>query len=208
MTKDELMKYTFAALAILAALSFISWGAESIILTLISILVAVGADYLVSKIIRKTPNAMSASVLGLVIALSYSLGIPTILYRELLPLTAPMAYIYAALISLVGMVLFKKLQGLSGRKYVNPAAVAKLLVFLPFLYEVFLPTELSQVLPPLTSAIGFSGSLSFGSFLHACFANTPLIGSNMQDVLYTLVVLKYHGWTGGASSIAVVVGGA
>ena len=47
MTKDELMKYTFAALSILAAVSFISWGAESIILTLISIMVAVGADYLV-----------------------------------------------------------------------------------------------------------------------------------------------------------------
>jgi len=111
MTKDELMKYTFVALSILAAVSFISWGAESIILILISILVAVGADYLVSKIIRKPPNTMSATVFGLVIALSYSLGIPTILYRELLPLTAPMAYIYAALISLVGMVVFTKLQG-------------------------------------------------------------------------------------------------
>ncbi len=126
---------------------------------------------------------------------------------KLLPLTAPMAYIYVALISMVGMVLFEKLQGLSGRKYVNPAATAKLLVFLPFLYEVFLPIEHSQMLPPLTSAIGFSGSLSFGSFLQACFANAPLIGSNAQDVLYTLVVLKYHGWTGGASSIAVIAVG-
>ena len=207
MTKDELMKYTFAALSILAAVSFISWGAESIILTLISILVAVGADYLVSKIIRKTPNAMSASVLGLVIALSYSLGIPTILYREFLPLTAPMAYVYAALISLVGMVVFTKLQGLSGRKYVHPAAAAKLLVFLPYLYEVFLPAEHSQILPSLTGPIGFSGSFSFGSFLQACFAKTALTASNAQEVLYTMTIIKYHGWIGGASSVVVIAVG-
>lgn len=209
MTKDVLMKYTLVALSLLVAVSFFSWGIESIILSVISVLVAVALDYLLSLVMKeKGPlNTMSAAVFGLIVSLSYSLGIPSQLYREVLSRTAPMAYVYVALISMVGMVLFKKLQGLSGRKYVNPAAAAKLLVFLPFLYEVFLPTEHSQVLPPLTSAIGFSGSLSFGSFLHACFANTPLIGSNMQDVLYTLVVLKYHGWTGGASSIAVVVVG-
>ena len=208
MTKDVLMKYTFVALCILAAVSFLAWGIESIILSLISVLVAVGIDFLFSKVTARTPlNTMPAAVFGLIVALSYSLGIPSQLYREVLPRTAPMAYIYVALISMVGMVLFEKLQGLSGRKYVNPAAAAKLLVFLPFLYELFLPIEHSQMLPPLTSAIDFSGSLSFGSFLQACFANAPLIGSNAQDVLYTLVVLKYHGWTGGASSIAVIVVG-
>jgi electron transport complex protein RnfD len=209
MTKDVLMKYTFVALCILVAVSFLSWGIESIILSLISVLVAVAIDYLLSLVMKgKGPlNTMSAAVFGLIVALSYSLGIPSQLYREVLPLTAPMAYIYAALISMVGMVLFEKLQSLSGRKYVNPAATAKLLVFLPFLYEVFLPIEHSQMLPPLTSAIGFSGSLSFGSLLQACFANAPLSGSNAQDVLYTLTVLKYHGWIGGASSIAVIVVG-
>jgi electron transport complex protein RnfD len=150
---------------------------------------------------------LSAVVFGLIVALSYSLGIPSELFREVLPLTAPVAYGYVALISAVGMVLFKKLQGLIGRKYVNPAATAKLVVFLPFLYQVFLPVEHSQILPPLTSAIGFSGSLSFGSFLQACFANSPLVGSNAQSVIYTLLVLKNHGWIGGASSIAVIVVG-
>ena len=208
MTKDVLMKYTFVALCILAAVSFLAWGIESIILSLISVLVAVGIDFLFSKVTARTPlNTMPAAVFGLIVALSYSLGIPSQLYREVLPRTAPMAYIYVALISMVGMVLFEKLQGLSGRKYVNPAAAAKLLVFLPSLHEVFLPIQHSQMLPKLTSAIDFSGSLSFGSFLQACFANAPLIGSNAQDVLYTLVVLKYHGWTGGASSIAVIVVG-
>jgi electron transport complex protein RnfD len=209
MTKDVLMKYTFVALCILSAVSFLSWGITSVIVSAISVLVAVTLDYLLSLVMKgKGPlNTMSAAVLGLMVALSYSLGIPTPLFRELLPLTAPWAYIYAALISMVGMVFFEKLQGLSGRKYVNPAATAKLLVFLPSLYEVLLSTDHSQTLPSLTSAIGFSGSLSFGSFLQACFANGPLVGSNAQDVLYTLVVLKHHGWVGGASSIAVIVVG-
>jgi H+/Na+-translocating ferredoxin:NAD+ oxidoreductase subunit D len=209
MTKDVLMKYTFVALCILAAVSFLSWGIESVILSLISVLVAVAFDYLLSLVMNgKGPlNTMSAAVFGLIVALSYSLGISTTLYRELLPLTAPWAYVYVTLISIVGMVLFKKLQGLGGRKYVNPAAAAKLIVFLPFLNEVFLPIDHSQMLPSLTSAIGFSGSLSFGSFLQSCFANAPLVGSNVGDVLYTLTVLKHHGWIGGASSIAVIVVG-
>jgi electron transport complex protein RnfD len=209
MTKDVLMKYIFVALCILVAVSFLSWGIESVILSLISVLVAVAIDYLLSfaKEGKKSLNTLSAAVFGLMVALSYSLGIPSQLYREVLPLTAPMAYVYVALISMVGMFLFEKLQGLSGRKYVNPAASAKLLVFLPFLYAVFLPVEHSQMLPSLTSAVGFSGSLSFGSFLHACFANTPMISSNIQDVLYTMVVLKYHGWAGGASSVAVIAVG-
>jgi electron transport complex protein RnfD len=209
MTKDILMKYTFVALCVLTAVSVLSWGITSIILCTISVLVAVTLDYLLSLVMKgKGPlNTMSAAVLGLMVALSYSLGIPTPLFHELLPLTAPMAYIYAALISTVGMIFFEKLQSLSGRKYVNPAATAKLLVFLPSLYEVLLPTDHSQIIPSLTSAISFSGSLSFGSFLQACFANGPLVGSNAQDVLYTLVVLKQHGWVGGASSIAVIVVG-
>src|SRR3972149_9437547 len=94
MTKDVLMKYTFVALCVLAAVSFLSWGIDSIILCLISVLVAVGIDYLLSKVpaTRSSMNTMSAAVFGLVVALSYSMGVPTLLFRELLPLTAPMAY--------------------------------------------------------------------------------------------------------------------
>jgi electron transport complex protein RnfD len=208
MTKDTLMKYTFIALCVLTGISFLSWGIDSIILASISVVVAVGTDILISKTAMKSQaNTMSAAVFGLIVALSYSLGIPSSLFRELLPLTAPMSYAYSAIISLVGMVLFKKLQGLSGRKYVNPAAAAKLMVFLPSFYELLCPIEHAQILPPLTSAIGFSGSFSFGSFLQACLSNAPFRDSNAQEVLATLTILKHHGWIGGASSIAVIAVG-
>jgi electron transport complex protein RnfD len=209
MTKDALMKYTFAALCVLAAVSFLSWGITSIILCVVSVLVSLTLDYALSFVMKgKGPfYPWGSAALGLMVALSYSLGIPSPFFREMLPLRAPMAYFYVALISMVAIVLFGKVQGLSGRKHVNAAAAAKLLVFLPFLSEVFLPNEHSQLLPPLTSAIAFTGPLSFGSFLHSCFANTPSIGMNSQEVLYNLVLLKYHGWVGGASSIAVIAVG-
>jgi len=210
MTKDLLMKYTFVALCILAAVSYLSWGITSIILSAISVLVAVSLDYLLSLVMKeKGPlNTMSAAVFGLIVALSYTLGIPSgELYREVLPLTAPMAYVYAAIIVTVGMILLKKGQGLLGRKYVNPAATAKLLVLLPFLNKVFLPEE-HVMLPSLTTPITFSGEFSFAVFLQSCFANTPLTAAaSPNDVFWALGVLKLHSWVGGASSMAVIIVG-
>ena len=46
-TKDLLMKYTFVALCIIAAVSYLSYGFDSIIISAISVLVAVTCDYLV-----------------------------------------------------------------------------------------------------------------------------------------------------------------
>lgn len=211
-TKDLIMKYTFVALCILAAVSFLSWGVTSIILSVISVLVAVSLDYLLSLVMKgKGPlNTMSAAVFGLIVALSYSLGIPSPFFREILPLSAPMVYVYAAIVAAVGMIFLKKGQGLLGRKYVNPAATAKLLVFLPFLYEVFLPEEHTLMLPSLTTPIAFSGQFSFAVFLQSCFADAPLTATTTaspSDVLWTLGVLKLHGWIGGASSIAVIIVG-
>jgi len=211
-TKDLIMKYTFVALCILAALSFLSWGVVSLILSVISVLIAVSLDYLLSLVMKERGplNTMSAAVFGLIVALSYSLGIPSPLFREVLPLTAPMAYVYVAIIAAVGMILLKKGQGLLGRKYVNPAATAKLLVFLPFLQEVFLPREHTVMLPSLTSSVGFSGQFSFAVFLQSCFASAPLATTTTaspNDVLWTLGILKLHGWVGGASSIAVIIVG-
>jgi len=210
MTKDLLMKYTFVALCILAAVSYLSWGITSIVLSAISVLVAVALDYLLSLVMKeKGPlNTMSAAVFGLIVALSYTLGIPSPLYVEVLPLTAPMAYVYAAITAAVGMILLKKGQGLLGRKYVNPAATAKLLVFLPFLHEFFLIEEHTLMFPSLTTPITFSGEFSFAVFLQSCFANAPFTaGASPNDVLWTLGVLKLHGWVGGASSIAVIIVG-
>jgi Na+-translocating ferredoxin:NAD+ oxidoreductase RnfD subunit len=133
MTKDLLMKYTFIALAVLAAISCISFGLDSLIISIVAVLVAVACDYLLSMIMgKKGPlNTWSAAVFGLIVALSYTLGeAPAMATEQFSILGGPGIdkFLYPALISALGLIVFKKLQGLAGRKYVNPAAIAKLIV--------------------------------------------------------------------------------
>jgi len=220
MTKDKLMTYTLVALLVLVGVSCLSFGITSLIIAAIAVLVAVGIDVLISKVAARTQlNIMSAAVFGLIVALSYSLGLPAMRTIEVLPLQAPDAYLYVALISAVGVTLFKKLQGLAGRKYVNPAAAAKLLVLFPFLDTILLAKDhlASGDLgtPTLAGPIGYNvinnnGLLSFASYIQTCFADpaaTLPLTTTQSDVLQLLMVQKYHGWAGGVSSIAVIAVG-
>ena len=220
MTKDKLMLYTFVALLVLVGVSYLSFGLTSLIMAAIAVLVAVGIDLFISKVAADAkPNMLSAAVFGLIVALSYSLGLPTMRTIEALPLLAPDAYVFVAAISAIGVTLFKKL---SGRKRVNPAAAAKLLVLLPFLDGMLLAKDhlvdgLLKV-PSLAGPIGYSvvgtnGDSLYGSFanyLVTCFADpASTIASTVtqSDIVQLLLVQKWHGWAGGVSSIAVIAVG-
>lgn len=214
MTKDRLMAYTFAALVALAIITAalwwpVEWGGWSLGLTLIincviAVFVAVILDALLAFVMKgKGPiNTMSAAVFGMITALSYSIGIPVMKTVDVMPLVAPDAFIYVAVISAIGLVVFKKLQGLLGRKYVNPAAAAKLLVFLPFLYEVLIPKDHLTMID-LTAPVGYGEPTYFAETVQACYGHPE----SPADVLWTLFAAKYHGWPGGASSLAVIIVG-
>jgi electron transport complex protein RnfD len=213
-TKDELMTYTCFALLALTAVSALSFGITSLIVAAVSVLVAVAIDYMFSKVTTKSQlNTMSAAVFGLIVALSYSLGVPPEV-TEVQPLTMvePWIYVFPALISITGMVLFKKLQSFFRRKYVNPAASAKLLVLAPLLSSALMPVDHTK-LPTLTSPLYYNqasvaGALPFGVYLQGCYGAVPLAtNASPTDVLWTLSVLKLHGWIGGVSSIAVIAAG-
>jgi electron transport complex protein RnfD len=239
MTKDKLMTYTFVALVVIAAITSVMWfgvtstdmmtqtpvgmdyGVTLILSCLVAVGVAVGIDVLLYKTASDSQlNIMSAAVFGLIVALSYSYGEPAMRASEILPLLGPQSLIYVALISLVGMVAFKKLQGVAGRKIVNPAAAAKLLV-LAFvgLFTVLIPSDhlnsgMLQV-PSLAGPIGYdvvggNGGAGFGYYLYSCFANPTLAlptAVSQSDVLNLMFIEKFHGWAGGASSIAVIIVG-
>ncbi|MEM2045486.1 MAG: RnfABCDGE type electron transport complex subunit D [Candidatus Bathyarchaeia archaeon] len=224
MTKDRLMAYTFVALAILAVVTAVIWwpitqngwslGLTLLINCAIAVLTSVVLDALLAVVMKeKGPiNTLSASVFGMIVALSYSLGMPAMAMTEVLPLVAPEAFAYVAIISSVGLIIFKKLQGLLGRKYVNPAAAAKLIVFLPLLHTVLIPSDHISYIPTLAAPLNYDGLTSFASYVQSCFANPSLLmeGSinlppSPSDVFWTLLVNKYHGWPGGASSIAVII---
>jgi Na+-translocating ferredoxin:NAD+ oxidoreductase subunit D len=216
MTKNKLMTYTLVALVILAGVSAISFWPTSIIISIIAVAVAVGLDYLLSKVMKtKGPiNTLSAAVFGLIVALSYSLGLPARNTVEILPLAAPQAYYFVAGITALGIIVLKKGQNLLGRKYVNPAAAAKLLVLIPFLNVILIAKDHmitsfnGQGLPPLTSGIGFTGSGSFAFWIQSCLGNSSAQSApTASDVFFTYFVQKFHGWVGGVSSIAVIIVG-
>ncbi len=222
MTKDKLMTYTFIALLVLVGVSYLSWGITSLITSAIAVLIAIGIDYLLYKVAVDSPlNTMSAAVFGLIVALSYSLGVPSMYSEQVLPLLAPEAYVYVALITVVGMVVFKKIQGLAGRKYVNPAAAAKLLVLLPFVNTVLIAKDhlTSSMLgvPALAGPIGYellgdppNGVFPFAYYIKTCFADpaSPIAETVTSNEIYNLMVMqKFHGWVGGASSLAVIIVG-
>ena len=211
-----MMLYTFVALVILAGISAISFWPTGIIISIISVVIAVAIDFALSLIMKEKGkrNTMSAAVFGLIVALSYSLGLPAKNTVEVLPLAAPEAYYFVAGISALGMILLKKGQNLLGRKYVNPAAAAKLIVLFPFLNSILLAKDhlvssfSNAGLPSLASPLGYSGSGSFVFWINSCLGNPNLQSTpNVFDVFYTYFIQKFHGWTGGASSLAVVLVG-
>ena len=152
-------------------------------------------DYLLSRVMKaKGPmNTMSAAVFGLIVALSYSLGLPARATIEIFPLTAPQAYYFVAVIAAFGIIVLKKGQNLLGRKYVNPAATAKLLVLFPFLNSILLAADHfqsafnGQGLPPLTSAIGYSGTGSFAYWIQSCLGNSAVQSHQPLQMYSTLI---------------------
>lgn len=243
MTKDKLMTYTFGALAIIAAITIILWwnvqaytyisggtlapigmsyGLTVLINCLIAIGIAVGIDALLYKVASDSPlNIMSAAVFGLIVSLSYTIGEPIMRSAEVLPLLGPECFLYVALITLVGMVVFKKVQGIKGRKYVNPAAAAKLIVLgIAGALTILVPADhlVSGVLgvPSLAGPISYdivggNGLSGFGFYLAGCFGNpaTPVAATipTQADIFNLFIFDKFHGWAGGASSLAVIIVG-
>ena len=247
MTKDKLMLYTFVALLAIAIITIISWwglvaidpmtgqetgwslGLALLGSVLIAVGLAVGIDTLISKVASDSQlNTMSAAVFGLIVALSYSLGLPTMRTLAVTPLVAPDAYIYVALITVIGVVIFKKIASMKGRKFVNPAAAAKLVAMLPFLGTLLLPQDhlwdpkwvtesmgTGLGIPSLAGPIGYeviggNGLDSFSNYLAGCYSSPSAVIPTVtteNDMFQLLFMQKFHGWPGGASSLVVIIVG-
>ncbi len=233
MTKDKLMLYTLVALIIIAAVTTIlwwnvvdykptanpftepvGWALQWAVIgnSLIAVAVAVGLDLLLSKLAADSQrNTLSAAVFGMIVAMSYSLAIPQVVTVSLvdgaLPLVAPECFLYVALISAVGLVVFKKVANLGGRKMFNPAAAAKLLVLLPFLTVLLFPADHTSGMPKLASPITYD---LFGFYMQSCFGSPTSIAMaapTPTQLAQTMIIDKFHGWTGGASALAVIIVG-
>ncbi len=238
MTKDKLMTYTFFALLILTVITAIIWSQEKTpsgwnlgltlaINAIISVGIAVGLDAFLFKITADSPlNLMSAAVFGLIVTDCYVLGAPsmTTIGFDLFPVEAPQCFVFVALMSLIGLVVFKKLVGVTGRKYVNPAAAAKLVVMIPFIDTLLLAIDHMKSgllkVPSLAGPVGLTnvvngngggtGYPGFGAYMWSCFSNASiknLSSANISKLFLQMLLDKFHGWPGGASTIAVIVVG-
>jgi Na+-translocating ferredoxin:NAD+ oxidoreductase RnfD subunit len=239
MTKDKLMTYTFVALAVLAAITIILWwnvyaidpstggtiGMQYGLTVLINCIIAVGIAVLIDLLLYKTAadsplNTMSAAVFGLIVSLSYTIGEPQMRIGDILPLLGPESFLWVAAISLVGTIAFKKVQAIGGRKYVNPAAAAKLVVFgFVGLFTILIPAEHLSTsalgVPSLAGPVGYNvinnnGIAGFGFYLAGCFWNPGgviPVTPTQSDIFNLLILDKFHAWAGGASALAVIVVG-
>ena len=211
MTKDLLMKYTFIALVIIAVTSVPAFGISALFIILISLAVAVICDYLMSAASKRFPRDIpSSAVAGMIVALSFSSGIPAL--PEATPnfmMNPTYQYAFVAGISAIAVIVFKKIQGLLGRKYVNPVAVAKLLALAPIMFTALIPVD-----HLVNIATGQGLKLAVEDITKgSCYtAQTPVTYGNITytwnapfpSPLMTLTIFKNHGWLGGASSIAVI----
>ncbi|MGA2682311.1 MAG: RnfABCDGE type electron transport complex subunit D [Candidatus Bathyarchaeia archaeon] len=235
MTKNKLMTYTFFALLILTIITAALWSQETTpskwnlgltlaINAIISVGIAVGLDAFLNKVAVDSPlNLMSAAVFGLIVTDCYVLGVPSMTTLELFPLEAPQCFVFVAAMSAIGLIVFKKLIGLSGRKYVNPAAAAKIVVMVPFINALLLAIDHMKSgllkVPSLAGPIGLTnvvngngggtGYPGFGAYMYSCFANSNLKipTTTINNLLQTMFLDKFHGWPGGASTIAVIIVG-
>ena len=238
MTKDKLMTYTFFAVLILTIVTAAIWSTETTpskwnlgltvaISAIISVGIAVGLDALLHKAAADSPlNLMSAAVFGLIVTDCYTFGVPTMRTIELFPLEAPQCFAYVAAMSAIGLVVFKKLVGLSGRKYVNPAAASKFIVMIPFINTLLLAVDhmKSSLLkvPSLAGPIGLASVVNgngypgaagkaagFGSYMISCFSNSnhAVPAATTNNLLTAMFLEQFHDWAGGASALAVIIVG-
>jgi Na+-translocating ferredoxin:NAD+ oxidoreductase RnfD subunit/Pyruvate/2-oxoacid:ferredoxin oxidoreductase delta subunit len=121
--------------------------------------------------------------------------------------------------SAIGLVVFKKLIGLSGRKYVNPAAAAKIVVMIPFINTLLLAVDhmKSSLLgvPSMAGPIGLAGAVNknglsgFGAYMISCFSNSnhAVPAATTNNLLVAMFLEQFHDWAGGASALAVIIVG-
>jgi electron transport complex protein RnfD len=230
MTKNRIMQLTFFAILAVTIVSAVllyqittpsGWnlGETVAIGALIAVGIAVAVDFLIGKLAADSEvNIWSAAVFGLIVINCYTLGSPSMNTEMGLPVEAPSAFFYIALISLIGMVVFKKVASLAGHKPVNPAAAAKFLVLLPTTTTTLLavdhlstgPLGVPSLAGPIgaaVTAINGNGMAGFGSYLQGCYANPMVMSGTLPSIEYLMILEKFHGWVGGACSIAVIIAG-
>ncbi len=203
LTEDQVMLRTFIAMCIPAIAAILAMGTMALFNILAAVVTAVICHFIIKKLEAQDTKTLgettyespySPLVAGMIVGLCMG---------ELSP------YWITAIVSAVTMIGFKWAQEkYLGRKVINPAAGAKMLVLLIITFMWFLPDSLASgmlfypehLAYNLFTAEGFQGAMELTEVM-------GFYGTENLSVTESLLLWKRHGWIGGASGIATLASG-
>ncbi len=203
LTEDQVMLRTFIAMCIPALAAILAMGTMALFNILSAVVTAVICHFIIKKLETQDRTKLgettydspySPLVAGMIVGLCMG---------ELSP------YWITAIVSAVTMIGFKWAQEkYVGRKVINPAAGAKMLVLLIITFMWFLPDSLASgmlfypehLAYNLFTGEGFQGAMELGEVM-------GFYGTENLSVTESLFLWKRHGWIGGASGIATLFSG-
>ncbi len=203
LTEDQVMLRTFIAMCIPAIAAILAMGTMALFNILAAVVTAVICHFIIKKLEAQDQKNLgettydspySPLVAGMIVGLCMG---------ELSP------YWITAIVSAVTMIGFKWAQErYLGRKVINPAAGAKMLVLLVITFMWFLPDSLASgmlfypehLAYNLFTGEGFQGAMELAEVM-------GFYGTENLSVAESLLLWKRHGWIGGASGIATLASG-
>ena len=169
--------------ALIAGVYF--FGYRAFVVTLVSVLSAVGSEYLYEKLAKKpiTINDFSAIITGMLLAYN-------------VPVTIP--YWMVALGSAFAIIIVKQLYGGLGMNFMNPALAARAALMASF------PTAMSNYVAPNYGIFNFISS-SADKVVDATTYATPLSNGSQVNFLEAFIGLR-GGCIGEVSALCLLIG--
>lgn len=191
-SKNSLMLKVFLCMCLPAAAAMLAMGTDALVHILLAVGTVLGLHIALVWLERLTDKRSLDTSVGSPLVAGMIVGLS-------MPIAAP--YYATAVVAALTMVVFKWLQGkLLGRKYLNPAAAAKLAVLLALTVAVGLRTGL--LFHPHHFDFNFWTATGLSDALDWMYAGQPGL-----TPAQSLLLWKDHGWIGGASGVAVLVAG-
>lgn len=188
-TTTGIMLDVIIALLPAVVMSVVYFGTRALALTAVTTSVAIIAEYISRKVMKRqnTIGDLSAIVTGIILALN-------------LPSTLPLWM--AAIGSIIAIVVVKQMFGGIGQNFVNPAITARIILMVSF------PTAMANWVLPFQNS--WSADAVTGATPMAQLSN--VVGGDVSAVeglpSLTQMLIGYHGGSmGEVCSLALIVGG-
>lgn len=162
------------------------FGLRALLVTLVSVLFAVGSEYVYERLTKKeiTVTDFSAVVTGMLLAYN-------------VPVTIP--YWMIAIASIFAIIVVKQLYGGIGMNFMNPALAARAALMASF------PTAMANYVMPNISISNFLNSTTYSNIVDATTFATPLSKGTEVNILEAFIGIR-GGCIGEVSTLCLLIG--